>query len=80
MLDRNKELSRYNQKILIEAQRRGISLVLATGRNIFTLDSLADQLKMAEFKNGYLIESMACSCTISNMKPMTKKKSSMKHK
>lgn len=55
LLNHNKQLSKYNQEVLVAAQKEGVVLVLATGRNVYTLDNLVRQLKMAEFKNGYLI-------------------------
>lgn len=55
LLNSNKELSDYNRDVLIRAQEQGLALVLATGRNVYTLDGLVAKLKMADFKSGYLI-------------------------
>ncbi len=55
LLNGKKQLSSYNREVLIQAQKQGVALVLATGRNVFSLDNLVGQLQMAEFNSGYLI-------------------------
>lgn len=55
LLDKNKELLEENVKALKIAQEKGIVLVLATGRNMFGLEHVYQELGMDTYNNGYLV-------------------------
>ena len=55
LLSSQKEILKENLEALIQAQKKGIKVVLATGRNVLVLDEIKKQLKLDEFKTGYCI-------------------------
>lgn len=55
LLNSKKEISTYTKNVLIEAQKRGVRLVLATGRNYKSLKPLYEQLEMDRFNQGAII-------------------------
>lgn len=55
LLNDNKKLSRFNRETLIEAQRQGYIVALATGRNFHSMDQIITDLKMDQFKSGYIV-------------------------
>ncbi len=54
LLNNKKELSQENIDALIEAQEKGYTLVLATGRSFSMTKTFASQLKMVQY-NGYVV-------------------------
>ncbi len=55
LLNDNKKISRLNRETLIEAQRQGYIVALATGRNFHSMDQIIADLKMDQFKSGYTV-------------------------
>ncbi len=55
LLLNNKVLTEKTKEILIEAQKQGIRIVLATGRNYQNLKNIYQALKMDEFKTGAIV-------------------------
>ena len=54
VLRKDHQVSDYTTKVLIEAQKQGIKLCLASGRSIKTLDGFSKMFKMKEY-DGYLV-------------------------
>ncbi|MBR6696932.1 MAG: HAD family phosphatase [Lachnospiraceae bacterium] len=54
LVNSNKELTKATKTSLIEAQEKGIKLVLASGRPVKGIQPLADELKLAEY-GGYIL-------------------------
>lgn len=54
LLNNESKLTTYTKETLIEAEKKGVILVLSSGRSHITLKDYADELKMNEY-NGYLI-------------------------
>lgn len=55
LLDSNKTIIKENIDCLIEAQAKGVILVLASGRNYYGMEHLFELLKMDQFNNGYIV-------------------------
>lgn len=55
LLDQKKELTQRTVHAIIEAQKQGIYVVLATGRNYRSLAPIYRQLKMEHFNRGVII-------------------------
>jgi len=54
LLNNNDEITSYTKEILMKAQKKGIRLVLSSGRSYLTLTKYGDQLNMKEY-GGYYI-------------------------
>lgn len=55
LLNDNKKLSGFNRETLIAAQRQGYIVTLATGRNFYSMKEIIAELKMDQFKSGYVV-------------------------
>ena len=54
LLTSAKTITPYTQQVLIEAQRRGLTVILASGRPLFSILPYAEQLEMQKY-HGYII-------------------------
>ena len=44
-----KTITSYTQQVLIEAQQRGLTVILATGRPLYSILPFAEQLEMQKY-------------------------------
>ena len=54
LLTSEKTISPYSQQVLIEAQQRGLTLILASGRPLYSILPFAAQLELQKH-HGYII-------------------------
>ena len=54
LLTSSKTITPYTQQVLIEAQRRGLTIILASGRPLYSILPFAQQLEMPKF-HGFII-------------------------
>lgn len=70
LLTSAKTITPYTQQVLIEAQRRGLTVILASGRPLYSILPYAEQLEMQSYKgyiiafNGSLVWDCARGCAI----------------
>ena len=65
LLTSAKTITPYSQQVLIEAQRRGLTVILASGRPLYSIFPFADQLELQKHR-GYIISfngSLVWDCT-----------------
>lgn len=55
LLDSNKKILQENIDSLLKAQKQGVVLVLASGRNYYGMEAIYDCLQMDTFKTGYVV-------------------------
>ncbi len=68
LLNKNHEISEMTKRALLEAQKNGVKIVLASGRSYRTLIQYAEVLEMAKY-DGYFIGVNGAAITqVSNMK------------
>lgn len=54
LLTSSKDITLYSQQVLIEAQKRGLTLILASGRPLYSILPFARQLELQKY-GGYII-------------------------
>ena len=65
LLTSAKTITPYSQQVLIEAQRRGLTVILASGRPLYSILPFAEQLELQKHR-GYIISfngSLVWDCT-----------------
>ena len=65
LLTTEKAISPYTQEVLIEEQKRGLTIILASGRPLYSILPFAEQLELQRF-GGYIISfngSLVWDCT-----------------
>lgn len=55
LLDNNHEISAVSSRVLQKVQAKGIGLVIASGRSYQQIKDICKDLKMDEYKNGYIV-------------------------
>lgn len=70
LLTSAKNITPYTQQVLVEAQRRGMTIILASGRPLYSILPYAEQLEMQKYRgyiiafNGSLVWDCAMGCAI----------------